>query len=127
MANTKIIGTLSGTQPLINSVDYQCSKLTYKIEQKKIEYEALGQQWVHTIPGGVLKATGSFEMAADNTQVEGTSYVAPMDIQYVTFSKPLGTKTLTFSAVVSDVEVDFSPDLVTIKGNYQADGAVTYS
>ena len=66
-------------------------------------------------------------MAADNTQVEGTSYVAPMDIQYVTFSKPLGTKTLTFSAVVSDVEVDFSPDLVTIKGNYQADGAVTYS
>ena len=125
-ANTKIIGTLSGSDPSIGGVQYECSKCTAKYEQKKIEYEALGSQWVHSIPGGVLKVSGSFEMAADTTHL-GTTYPPPFDIQYVTFSKPLGTKTMSMQAVVSDVDIDFTTELTTIKGNYQSDGAVTFS
>ena len=124
--NSKIVGTLTGADPAIGGVYYECSKLTAKWEQKKIEYEAMGSQWVHSIPSGVLKVSGSFEMAADNNLLGGT-YPAPFSISYVTFSVPVGSKTLSMSCVVSDVEIDASPDLYTIKGNYQSDSTVTWS
>lgn len=123
--NTKIIGTLSGADPTIGGVHYECSKFTAKWEQKKIEYESLGKQWVHSIPGGVLKCSGSFEMAADNNLLGGT-YPAPFSISYVTFAVAVGTQTINMSTVVSDVEIDMSPDLYTIKGNYQSDDSVTW-
>lgn len=129
MSQNKILGISNNTN--IGGNDFQLSKFTAKCEQAKIEYVYLGATggWKTTIPGGAKVLTGSFEMAADNTMLSLTEagYLSPFSDTYVTFSIPVGSKTLGFSAVVQDVEVDINPDLVTIKGNYQSSGVVSFA
>lgn len=126
MTTTKILGITSGVT--INGTDYQFSKVTFKHSQEKIEYIYMGGGgWKRRFPGGAMDATGSFEAAADTTTQTGT-YIEPQNGQLVPFAIPVGTKTLSFNAVIDDVEVEKNATgLVMVKGNYSSDGAVTYS
>jgi hypothetical protein len=131
MSNTKVLGIVAATA--IGGVDYQLSKFTAKTEQEKIEYKYLGAvgAWKRCIAGGAKCITGSFEAAADSTTIQSTgstTFVAPFqDQSTVSFSIPCGGHTLSFSAVITDVDLDVTTELVTIKGNYQSDGAVTFT
>ena len=128
MSNTKVLGIV--TAPTLGGTDYMLTKITCKLEQEKIEYVAMGSSggWTSTIAGGKKTLSGSFEGAADTTLLTG-SYIPPFtDSGDVAFSITLGTKPIAFSAVITDVEIDKSnTGVVTIKGNYQADGPATFS
>ena len=122
----KVVGLLSA--PTIGGIDYQLSKFDAKIEQAKLEYTALGQAWKISVYGGVKSVTGSFECVLDSTQL-GTTYPAMgiSDSATVSFSVPMGGKSLAFSAVIWDVDIADTPELITVKGSYSSTGTVTWS
>lgn len=123
---TKVLGITAGVT--IGGTDYELSKVTFKVAQEKIEYVYMGGAgWKTQIPGGVKEASGSFEFAVDTTTQSGT-YVDPFTDSLVTFAIPIGSKTLSFSAVIADTEVEKNATgLIMAKGNYATSGAVTYS
>jgi len=126
MTTTKVLGITAAVT--IGGVDYQLSKITFKIDQEKIEYVYMGGGgWGTQIPGGVKKASGNFEFAVDTT-TQGGTYVDPFTDSLVTFAIPVGSRSLSFSAVISDMEVEKNATgLIMGKGNYASSGAVTYS
>jgi len=122
----KVLGITASVT--IGGIDYGLEKCTFKIGQEKIEYRAMGGGgWITRIPGGIKEASGSFECAVDSDHL-GSNYIAPFDDQLVSFSIPISGKTLSFSAVIDDVDVDKqSVGLVKVKGNYSSSGAVTFA
>ena len=62
--------------------------------------------WKSELPGGAKQVSGSFEAAADTSLLSG-SFIPPfIDTATVAFVITLGTKPISFSAVINDVEVD---------------------